>query len=327
MPFTFSHPAIVLPLRSLPKKWISLTGLIVGSLTPDFEYFIRMKVQSVYSHSLIGLFWFDLPLGILLAFLFHMIIRDTLFENLPMFLYARFSKYKQFHWLPYFIKKWPVVLLSILIGSSSHIFWDGFTHERGYFVNSIPFLTNAVNFWSIQMKYYKILQHVSSIIGAVVVYFSIIKISTTNMKPNKINLKYWSLIIVFTVLIIAIVTSPLLGGLDYKSYGHLIVKIISAFLLSIFLTSILVKFKIRVIDFIFFIAVIAADFFIFIFFLLSFFMSCEDKYGDALIEFTKMTSTEKLFYIGFYSWLIINVLSLLFFTRKIWRKFVQTNGS
>jgi len=43
MPFTFSHPAIVLPLATLRRQWISATGLIIGSITPDFEYFIRMK--------------------------------------------------------------------------------------------------------------------------------------------------------------------------------------------------------------------------------------------------------------------------------------------
>lgn len=59
MPFTFSHPAIVLPLTSLPKRCISVTGFVIGSLTPDFEYFIRMKVKSEYSHTISGLFWFD----------------------------------------------------------------------------------------------------------------------------------------------------------------------------------------------------------------------------------------------------------------------------
>ena len=83
MPFTFSHPAIILPFRYLPVKWFSFTGLVIGSLTPDFEYFIRMKVQSIYSHTLLGIFWFDLPLAILLAFLFHSLVRDTLFFNLP----------------------------------------------------------------------------------------------------------------------------------------------------------------------------------------------------------------------------------------------------
>ncbi len=51
MPFTFSHPAIILPLKYLPQNWFSLTGLIIGSLTRDFEYFIRMKVRSNYSHT------------------------------------------------------------------------------------------------------------------------------------------------------------------------------------------------------------------------------------------------------------------------------------
>ena len=44
MPFTFSHPAIVLPLVRKSGHWFSATGLIIGSLTPDFEYFMRMRI-------------------------------------------------------------------------------------------------------------------------------------------------------------------------------------------------------------------------------------------------------------------------------------------
>ncbi|WP_443147249.1 DUF4184 family protein [Pedobacter sp. GR22-6] len=32
-----------------------------GSLTPDFEYFLRMEVQSNFSHTILGIFW--LPNG------------------------------------------------------------------------------------------------------------------------------------------------------------------------------------------------------------------------------------------------------------------------
>src|ERR1700712_1533317 len=92
MPFTLAHPAIVLPLRKLPKHWYSLTGLIIGSITPDFEYFIRMRVQSIYSHTLWGLFWFDIPLGLLLTFGYLSFIRDGLVDNLPPALNRRFSK-------------------------------------------------------------------------------------------------------------------------------------------------------------------------------------------------------------------------------------------
>ncbi|WP_220463965.1 DUF4184 family protein [Adhaeribacter radiodurans] len=45
MPFTFSHPAIVLPLTLLLRKWYSLTGLVIGSLTPDFEYFYQFSIS------------------------------------------------------------------------------------------------------------------------------------------------------------------------------------------------------------------------------------------------------------------------------------------
>src|SRR5687768_8866206 len=138
MSFTFSHPALILPLTFLPKRWYSLTGLIAGSITPDFEYFIRMRMKSEYSHTIPGLFWFDLPLGILLAFIFHLMVRNSLFENLPVIIKSRVFKFRQFNWVKYFIRNWPVVILSVLIGAGSHIFWDSFTHTGGYFVKEVP---------------------------------------------------------------------------------------------------------------------------------------------------------------------------------------------
>jgi hypothetical protein len=93
MPFTFSHPAIVIPLAA-KKIRLSATGLIVGSMAPDFEYFIRMKNVSRYSHTAMGLFWFDLPLALLLCFIYHLIVRNSLFDNLPAFLKERLMVYK-----------------------------------------------------------------------------------------------------------------------------------------------------------------------------------------------------------------------------------------
>jgi len=77
MPFTFSHPAIVLSLSYLPKRWVSMVGLIIGSMVPDFEYFMRMKVKSIYSHTWPGLFWFDLPLGLILMFIYQILVKDN----------------------------------------------------------------------------------------------------------------------------------------------------------------------------------------------------------------------------------------------------------
>lgn len=233
MPFTFSHPAIILPLTYLPRKWFSLTGLIIGSLTPDFEYFLRMRIKSNYSHTIDGLFWFDLPLGLLLAFIFHNIIRDSLFNNLPSFLKSKLSTFKQFDWNRHFKQNWIVITISIIIGATSHIFWDSFTHDNGYFVQTIPALQNSVNFLGRQIPILKILQHSSTLLGGLVIAFAVYKLPTNKTEKENINLKYWTILAGLTLTIIAV---RLLSGLDTKQYGNVIVTGISAVLISLTIT-------------------------------------------------------------------------------------------
>ena len=233
MPFTFSHPALVLPLKFLPRQWFSITGLVIGSLTPDFEYFIRMKIQSDYSHTIGGLFWFDLPLAIIIAFIFHDFVRDSLFDNLPTFLKSRFAPFKQFNWKQYFINHWFIVLISILIGAFSHIFWDSFTHEQGYFVKTIPILSQTTELFGRQIPILKIIQHTSTLLGGLVIAIFILKLPKYENINWKINRSYWVIIIALTIIIVAI---RLMTGLDYKLYGHVIVTGISAVLISLIVT-------------------------------------------------------------------------------------------
>lgn len=236
MPFTFSHPAIILPLTYFPKKWFSLTGLVIGSIAPDFEYFIRMKVQSNYSHTWVGLLWFDLSISILLAFIFHNIVRNPFINNLPQFLQSRLSVFILFDWSKYFKKNWSIVLLSILIGSASHLLGDDFTHQKGFFVQQFSVLQTNVKIGYQQIPLFKILQHLSSLIGGIIIVFTIWKLPKHNIKIEKINYKYWLVVICITLIIIAV---KLFTLEDYKSYGNLLVTSISASLISLILTSIL----------------------------------------------------------------------------------------
>ncbi len=240
MPFTFSHPAIVLPLTFLPRKWFSLTGLVIGSLTPDFEYFLRMRIKSNYSHSIDGLFWFDLPLGLLLAFIFHQIVRDSLIENTPRFLKARFATFKQLDWNGHFKRNWLIVTISILIGAASHILWDSFTHNHGYFVHIIPALTKTVDFFGREIPMFKVLQHSSTFIGGLVIALAIYKLPTKKIEKVNASMKYWAIVIGLTLIIIAV---RLLSGLELKQYGNVIVTAISAGLISLVVASWLIRTK------------------------------------------------------------------------------------
>ncbi len=240
MPFTFSHPAIVLPLTFLPRKWFSLTGLVIGSLVPDFEYFLRMRIQSDYSHTFLGLLWFDLPLGIILAFVFHSLVRDSLINNLPLFFKSRLAKYKSLRWNKYFRKNCLVVITSILIGAISHLFWDSFTHDNGYFVQIMPILKDAISWNGMQISNLKILQHLSSLFGGIIILFALLKLPSDNNITSQINIKYW---IVFTSVILAITALRLLCGLDYRLYGHVIVSAIAAGLIALVLTPSIIRDK------------------------------------------------------------------------------------
>lgn len=238
MPFTFSHPAIVLPLTYLPRRWFSLTGLVIGSMIPDFEYFIRMKIQSNYSHTINGLFWFDLPLGLIVAFVFHNIARNNLFENLPFFLKSKLTSFNNFDWNTHFKRNWFVVIISILSGIASHLLWDSFTHNHGYFVETIPALSPKIEIGKWQVPIFKILQHSSSLIGGLVIVYSLRKLPTNNIEPRQFNLKYWAILTGSTLIIIVI---RLLTGLDYTLYGNLLVTLISAGLISLILISLVIN--------------------------------------------------------------------------------------
>ncbi len=216
-----------------------MSGLIVGSLTPDFEYFLRMSLKSDFSHSWPGLFWFDLPLGVVLAFIFHTIVRDSLIKNSPTFFKQRFYQYLKFDWTNYFQLNWIVVAISISIGAASHIFWDDFTHSTGYFVVIIPWLRDSLIILGSETQVFKILQHSSSILGAIIVVVVIYKLPKTEIRDlSGIQYKFWLLFIFLAAVVISI---RLLAGLELMAYGSLIVTLITACIISLTLTSLVFK--------------------------------------------------------------------------------------
>lgn len=229
MPFTFAHPAIVLPLAKY-QKWFSLTGLTIGSMSPDFEYFLRMEITSHYSHRVIGVFLFDLPVSLLVTLIFHHIIRNPMIENLPTCLYQRFNVYRILNWTQYAVNHGFILIVSILIGIISHLIWDAFTHQSGIFVMRFPYLQQTV-MWDSPI--YKLLQHGSTLLGMIFIGLFIFyqpKISTE--KPS-VSLRYWVSVLGITLLIFTI--RALLSS--SFNIGHMVVTGIMACFISLVLVS------------------------------------------------------------------------------------------
>ena len=235
MPFTFAHPAAVLPLSYLPGKWRSMTGLIIGSMAPDFEKFIRMRAYDNYSHTWESIFYFNLPLSLLLSFLFHLIVRNQLIDHLPTFLHERLASFKDFDWRQHFKKHYAIIILSVIVGTLSHILWDAFTHHDGRFVRWFPILAERIYFGRFRIAVYDFLQHLTSLFGGLVVLYALFILPRQKVKQQVDGkLKYW---VVLTIVAFIIVVIRYIYGYHLRYLTNLVVSVIGAGFLSLLLTS------------------------------------------------------------------------------------------
>ena len=123
MPFTVSHPAIILPLKHLKPNWFSLSGLMVGAMSPDLIYFLTtITFYRGISHSWFGLFIFCLPAGLLFAVMFHWLFKYHFIMNLPSPLDKNLSGLAVSRFFPRNIRDWSVLIFSVIIGALSHFF-------------------------------------------------------------------------------------------------------------------------------------------------------------------------------------------------------------
>jgi hypothetical protein len=164
MPFTPAHPALVLPLLRPLRRRLSATGLVLGAMAPDFEYFLRLRPDGIYGHTLAGIFWLDLPLILAFAWLFHRLVKLPLVQCLPGALRTRL--------LVLVGEAWPLkrffsgpMLLGALLGCASHIFWDWFTHDDGLVVMNWALLRQTLPGFGPGWPLYQFLQYVSTFIG------------------------------------------------------------------------------------------------------------------------------------------------------------------
>ena len=248
MPFTFSHTAATLLFKPwLHKQKLSYTALILGCMAPDFEYFLRLKMQGDYGHHFVGIFLIDLPVSIILALLIHLFIRDQFIEYSPKFLKQRLIIFQNINWLAYFRHNFWTVVISIIIGIFTHIVWDAFTHQTGFFVQQISYLQNTIQLGNLQVKVFKLLQHASSVLVLFVVLICIYKlpkyeISTQENSKQKFRL-YWLMII---VLIICFFCLRVIFNLDLI---HSIVNILVIGIACIFWSVLIVSLAFKQLNF------------------------------------------------------------------------------
>jgi len=233
MPFTVSHPAIIMPI--LKHRHIDRTALIVGSMAPDFEYFIHFKPYQVYGHTLLGFLIYNLPMVILVSFIFHKLIKPSLISNLPEWLTNRVvSNQPQAFKLSF--RSTVIFIYSALFGMLTHLIWDSFTHYSGVAVKWFG-LNQMIDIGLVQIPLYKFLQHGSTVIGFIIIFFYILNIKENKrlcLKSRKEKIFYWFIVSLLSVVLMC----SFIVMINIASLGGYVVSFMNAVMLSILIISV-----------------------------------------------------------------------------------------
>ncbi len=166
MPATLVHPAAILPVHYLAKGRLPLSALVIGSLSPDFEYLLRWGAGNRFAHTLPGLA-FCVPAGLLALWLFHAVVKRPLLELAPEWHRRTLAPMAgAFRWLPW--ARLPLIAASVAIGALSHMALDSFTHYGGWAVQAFPaFKQTLFSIGHMKVTVYSLLQYLGTLLGLV----------------------------------------------------------------------------------------------------------------------------------------------------------------
>ena len=250
MPFTFAHPAAVLPLRRF--RFLLTVPLVIGSLVPDVPYYFPHRLGRLLSetHTLSGSIVICLPLGVAL-----LVVTLLLREPLTVLLSARTRSVclDSIERLARRPLHWPLGLLSILIGTWTHIAWDSLTHSDGWTTERVSALSAPITLFGWHTEMNHLLQYLSSAFGLLVVVFWFHGLLAR--APRPIGAELLPLPVRRLVLLLVGVTALAIGGWAvwrqwyFTSYYHLgyllLTRTIAWFALLYLMTGLVVVFNRR----------------------------------------------------------------------------------
>lgn len=247
MPFTPTHILAVIPI-ALCVRTLSISGLAIGSLIPDFPLFFPVVSYS-YTHSLAGLFMFCIPAGLCVYWMYQLSIKRLLVDISPNWYRIRLSRYKQ-NVTPRTLPAFILLCVSVFVGAATHVFWDTFTHSGSWGTQYFSSLLQQSNLFGSELPWYKLIQYGSTLIGLPLLLL-IGHLTVQKIKPdldvNQLE-SHRSLFCVFCVLLILIPAMLLIIHMDKISnlsnlFGAVLKQSIAVSIIVVLLLSFLHHFN------------------------------------------------------------------------------------
>ena len=172
MPFPLAHPAAVLPLRRLCPRWLNFPALVAGSIVPDLSYLLSQWQVDELAHRGLEGFLFSIPAGLLVLAGLSLGLRVARLAA-PRWLGPGAMDFR-----PAVVpgrgrfRSILVVVLSLAVGSATHVMWDSFTHKTGWLASHAPLLTHPLLLlFGRALRPYHVLWYLSSVGGAAIIAY------------------------------------------------------------------------------------------------------------------------------------------------------------
>lgn len=163
MPFTLAHPAAALPLVGRLGRHGVPSALVIGAMAPDLRLFLPLPFSFDFSHSILGMFVFCLPMTLAIYAIWHLVFKEPAIALLPDVVTRRIPRSAR-SGLP--AAGLQAVVVSALVGTMTHLFWDAFTHEDTLLVSLVGVLRMEIlTIDSMHYQVYDALQVISSVVG------------------------------------------------------------------------------------------------------------------------------------------------------------------
>ena len=197
------------------QKWLNVEALFIGTMLPDLPYFLYSGAKiAKHSHQWMGLLEYCLPWGLLVFALWYWLLkpaaialiqpwraikgleRHTIQSPIPQYpfglwLAARVHKYGIF---------WLKVVLGLLLGSITHLLWDGTTHPDGFIAIQLGLQYPVTIAYLGDIPMARFLQYVTSIFALILligftwnrwqVNVAINKIQAANVYKGETHLRF-----------------------------------------------------------------------------------------------------------------------------------------
>ncbi len=248
MPFTISHAAAALPFQ---RTRLILSAIIVGSMAPDFEYFVHGRMTSRWSHTLPGVFEFSLPAALIVLAVFHYILKRPIAALLPRTVEQRITL-NEFSFWP--LRRFLLIAASALLGIATHLLWDSFTHPGAWAVEHFPWFHETTVVLGRPVMNYKLSQHGSTLLGLGILFVWFVWwFRSSNVRRDvRTVLGAWSKAgIVIGILVIAVVLGfvraySVVGPHPFSVgfVANLVVMFVSAVMLELLIFSLAIRHRV-----------------------------------------------------------------------------------